>query len=320
MKIKRKINNKIVAAKRRAAAIKAADDPRTWAHNNPIKKDRGDYYEYIYTIDPNKLYYGCPGAYFISMGNNVEDPWIEWEGWLYNATDLEDALYNDFGEWMTQSTEAEAQTFDGGFEDWVTPDLVENVLYDLNPFAKVVYDKGNNHTARGVSPTEWFNDNMNIDAACGKKSIKSSRRKSVKAAVEGNLDVPTIKKQFPAFLDRVEAGLLRAFGDAYEYRDFTIDGTQFGGATDVDFEIILSHGHDYYADAGEVGSITIECYSDNDFPFIVYASDSDTVQAEGDSFNDIYETCVSELVRIAEDFVSSDEYAEYDEYHANDFS
>ena len=183
MVIKRKTNNKIVAAKRRAAAIKAADDPRTWVHNNPIKKDRGDYYEYIYTIDPNKLYFGCPGAYFISMGNNVEDPWIEWEGWLYNAMDLEDALYNDFGEWLTQSTEAEAQTFDGGFEDWVTPYLVENVLYDLKPFAKVVYDKGNNHTARGVSPTEWFNDNMNIDAACGKKSIKSSR-KSVRAAYE----------------------------------------------------------------------------------------------------------------------------------------
>lgn len=179
MNIKRKTNNKIVAAKKRAAAIKAADDPRTWAHSNPIKKDRGDYYEYIYTIDPNKLYYGCPGAYFISMGNNVEDPWIEWEGWLYNAVDLEDALYSDFGEWLTQSTEAEAQTFDGEFEDWVTPDLVENVLYDLDPFAKVVYDKGNNHTARGVSPTEWFNDNMNIDAACGERrasAIKASTK------------------------------------------------------------------------------------------------------------------------------------------------
>lgn len=198
MKIKRKINNKIVAAKKRAAAIKAADDPRTWAHNNPIKKDRGNYYEYIYTVDPNKLYYGCPGAYFISMGNNVEDPWIEWEGWLYNATDLEDALYNDFGEWLTQSTEAEAQTFDGGFEDWVTPYLVENVLYDLNPFAKVVYDKGNNHTARGVSPTEWFNDNMNIDeitSDINSKGVESSmkirrnrvtanKRRAVRAAYE----------------------------------------------------------------------------------------------------------------------------------------
>jgi hypothetical protein len=313
MKIKRKINNKIVAAKRRAAAIKAADDPRTWAHNNPIKKDRGDYYEYIYTIDPNKLYYGCPGAYFISIGNNVEDPWIEWEGWLYNATDLEDALYNDFGEWMTQSTEAEAQTFDGGFEDWVTPDLVENVLYDLNPFAKVVYDKGNNHTARGVSPTEWFNDNMNIDAACGKKSIKSSKRKPVRAAVESNPDISTIQNQFPVFLGEIKDEFESMTDDVYEYWDtkdaddpidnyyepFRVEGTKFiSERTLVDFELNLWYGRT------EVGTVLITYNAEEDVPFTVTVSDSDTVQAEGNSFDDIYDVCLSELERLAEDYAN----------------
>lgn len=296
MNIKRKTNNKIVAAKRRAAAIKAADDPRTWAHNNPIKKDRGDYYEYIYTIDPNKLYFGCPGAYFISMGNNVEDPWIEWEGWLYNATDLEDALYNDFGEWLTQSTEAEAQTFDGEFEDWVTPDLVENVLYDLNPFAKVVYDKGNNHTARGVSPTEWFNDNVNIDAACGKKSIKSSR-KSVKASYSSMM---TIFQSFLTKVDKEVSDALYQYGDAL----WDVKGTMnSGGDGSYWFELNL------WCENEEAGTVNIEVDTSSNYrtstdEYVVSVPDSDEIQAEGNSFDDILETCVGELIRLAEDYAN----------------
>lgn len=295
MIIKRKTNNKIVAAKKRAAAIKAADDPRTWAHNNPIKKDRGDYYEYIYTVDPNKLYYGCPGAYFISMGNNVEDPWIEWEGWLYNATDLEDALYNDFGEWLTQSTEAEAQTFDGEFEDWVTPYLVENVLYDLKPFAKVVYDKGNNHTARGVSPTEWFNDNMNIDAACGKKSIKSSR-KPVKASTSD------MRTEFQNFLGKVDKEVSDALFQ-YDDAQWGVQGTMNPSGDDSYwFELNLM------CDGEEAGTVNVES-NNSDFgtstsELAVTVSDSDEVQAEGSSFDEIYDTCVSELIRLAEDYVN----------------
>ena len=132
--------------------------------------------------------------------------------------------------------------------------------------------------------------------------ITANKRRVVKAAVEGNLDVQAIKKQFPAFLDRVDSGLNKAFADDYEYRDFTIRADQYEDEDGVMFDIVLAHGHDYYADAEEVGDVSIECLITNDYPFVVIVNDSDEIQAEGNSFDDIFDTCVGELIRLAEDY------------------
>lgn len=164
---------------------------------------------------------------------------------------------------------------------------------------QAVIDKINELVA-GINNSQGVESSMKII----RNRITANKRRVVKAAVEGNLDVLAIKKQFPAFFDRVDSGLNKAFADDYEYRDFTIRADQYEDEDGVMFDIVLAHGHDYYADAEEVGDVSIECLITNDYPFVVIVNDSDTIQAEGNSFDEIYDTCVGELIRLAEDYVN----------------
>lgn len=104
-------------------------------------------WEHTYDVKPGRFYLGCPGAYFIYRGDS--DPWIEYQGYLYNASFVDDLLWNLYNE---DCEEEGVIADDDGFEAWVTPEEVEAALYDLSPFAKVTFDKGDTHMAEGVEP------------------------------------------------------------------------------------------------------------------------------------------------------------------------
>lgn len=153
----------------------------------------------------------------------------------------------------------------------------------------------------------------NNKIVAAKKSIKSSRRKPVRATVDDNLDISTIQKQFPVFLGEIKESFEGMTDDVYEYWDtknaddpidnyyepFRVEGTKFiSERTLVDFELNLWYGRT------EVGTVLITYNAEEDVPFTVTVSDSDTVQAEGNSFDGIYDVCLSELERLAEDYAN----------------
>jgi len=134
---------------------------------------------------------------------------------------------------------------------------------------------------------------VDIDAACGKRSIKSSRRKPVKASQSSMMVV------FQSFLSKVDKEVSDAL---YQYGDarWDVKGTMSSGDGSYWFELNL------WCDGEEAGTVNIEVngdtYSTSTDAYVVSTDDSDTIQDEGNSFDDIYDTCVSELIRLAEDY------------------
>lgn len=125
-------------------SIKSAMYLRSRKRNEP---NESGLWEHTYDVNSNKLYMGCPGAYFIYRGDS--DPWVEYEGYLYNAAFIDDMLWSYYNEICEEEG---IPADDDGFMDWVTPEEVESVLYDMHPFAKVTFDKGDTHTAEGDKP------------------------------------------------------------------------------------------------------------------------------------------------------------------------
>ena len=99
---------------------------------NTVNKD-GKKYRYVdYVVDKNKLFYGVPDVYFIYI-NDWSDPYVEYDGELYNYYDLEDSLWNYYTE---VCEEAGVKATDADFEqNFVTADRVYNELFDLDPVA-----------------------------------------------------------------------------------------------------------------------------------------------------------------------------------------
>lgn len=115
------------------------------------KSDDGTF---SYTIDENKLYYGVPGAYFVWKGE-WGDPWVEYDGGVYNASDLDSGVYSDFEEYCKENgiTFSDWRDEDNAFGEWAKEygrDSAEGWLYDMSPFAKVIETSGDYRWAKEI--------------------------------------------------------------------------------------------------------------------------------------------------------------------------
>lgn len=113
------------------------------------KSDDGTF---SYTVDTDNLYFGVPGAYFIWKGEWT-DPWVEYEGGVYSAADLDDGVYADFSEYCKAKglTFADWREEDAAYDEWAKEygrDSAEGWLYDMSPFAEVVETSGDYRWAK----------------------------------------------------------------------------------------------------------------------------------------------------------------------------
>ncbi|MBP5433694.1 hypothetical protein [Ruminococcus sp.] len=124
----------------------------------------------------------------------------------------------------------------------------------------------------------------------------STNRRAIKA------NTSSFRTEFQSFLDRVD----RQVSDAlYQYDDamWDVKGTMAPGDHSYWCELNL------YCDGEEAGTVNIECTEESGTKvrtdaLVVTVSDSDTIQSYGNSFDDIYNECVGELIRLAEDYVN----------------
>lgn len=137
-------------------------------------------------------------------------------------------------------------------------------------------------------------EDENVNSSCrGKKSVKASRR---------TVCASSFRTDFQKFLGDVD----REVSDAlYQYDDamWEVKGTMSPGDDgSYWFELNL------WCDGEEAGTVNIEYNGDtfltNTDAYVVSVPDSDEIQAEGKSFADVYDTCVGELIRLAEDYVN----------------
>lgn len=109
-----------------------------------------------------------------------------------------------------------------------------------------------------------------------------------------------MRTQFQSFLNKVDhvvSNTLYQYGDAV----WTVKGTVSNDENGYWFELNL------YCDAEEAGTVNIEVDTSSNYrtstdEYVVSVPDSDEIQAEGNSFADVYDTCVGELIRLAEDY------------------
>jgi hypothetical protein len=136
-------------------------------------------------------------------------------------------------------------------------------------------------------------DEYNEKSEAFEHGVKASRR-SVCAS--------SFRTDFQKFLGDVD----REVSDAlYQYDDavWEVKGTM-SPSDDGSYWFELN----LWCDGEEAGTVNIEYNGDtfltNTDAYVVSVSDSDEIQAEGNSFADVYDTCVGELIRLAEDYVN----------------
>ena len=124
--------------------------------------------------------------------------------------------------------------------------------------------------------------------------VTANKRRAVKAATSD------MRTQFQSFLDKVDRELDSAL---FQYDDavWSVKGTMSNDENGYWFELNL------YCDDEEAGTVNIEVDTSSNYrtstdEYVVSVPDSDEIQAEGNSFDDILETCVGELIRLAEDY------------------
>ena len=131
--------------------------------------------------------------------------------------------------------------------------------------------------------------------------VTSSTKRKVKAS-RRTVCASSFRTDFQKFLGDID----REVSDAlYQYDDamWEVKGTMSPGDDgSYWFELNL------WCDGEEAGTVNIEYNGDtfltNTDAYVVSVSDSDEIQAEGNSFADVYDTCVGELIRLAEDYVN----------------
>lgn len=123
--------------------------------------------------------------------------------------------------------------------------------------------------------------------------INANKRRAVKAASSD------MRTQFQSFLNKVDRDVSNAL---YQYGDavWTVKGTMTNDENGYWFELSL------WCDREEAGTVNIEVngsnYRTSTDEYVVSVFDSDEIQVEGNSFDDIFDTCVDELIRLAEDY------------------
>lgn len=135
---------------------------------------------------------------------------------------------------------------------------------------------------------------MKITRKTTNNRINANKRRAVKAATSD------MRTQFQSFLDKVDRELDSAL---FQYEDavWSVKGTMSNDENGYWFELNL------YCDDEEAGTVNIEVDTSSNYrtstdEYVVSVSDSDEIQAEGNSFDDILDTCVGELIRLAEDY------------------
>jgi hypothetical protein len=123
---------------RRKKAIKAG----FW---NTKQTDSGKT-EYMYDIAPDNTFYFVDGTSVV-WTNNANDPWIEYNGYLYNFNDAVDILWDEYVE---SCNDIGYQPTDDDFDHWVSIEQAESVLMDMQPFARVTYSNGDTHIAESL--------------------------------------------------------------------------------------------------------------------------------------------------------------------------
>lgn len=155
---------------------------------------------------------------------------------------------------------------------------------------QAVIDKINELVA-GINNSQGVESSMKIR----RNRVTANKRRVVKAASSD------MRTQFQSFLNKVDREVSNAL---YQYGDavWAVKGTMTdNGEYGYWFELNL------YCDREEAGTVDIEVdnpdnYSVSTDSFVVSVPDSDEIQAEGNSFDDIFDTCVGELIRLAEDY------------------
>ena len=136
-------------------------------------------------------------------------------------------------------------------------------------------------------------DEYNEKSEAFEHGVKASRR---------TVCASSFRTDFQKFLGDVD----REVSDAlYQYDDamWEVKGTM-SPSDDGSYWFELN----LWCDGEEAGTVNIEYNGDtfltNTDAYVVSVSDSNEIQAEGNSFADVYDTCVGELIRLAEDYVN----------------
>ena len=141
-----------------------------------------------------------------------------------------------------------------------------------------------------------FNDNsqgVESSMKIRRNRVTANKRRAVKAASSD------MRTQFQSFLNKVDRDVSNAL---YQYGDavWTVKGTMTNDENGYWFELNL------WCDREEAGTVNIEVngsnYRTSTDEYVVSVFDSDELQVEGNSFDDIFDTCVDELIRLAEDY------------------
>lgn len=116
------------------------------------------------------------------------------------------------------------------------------------------------------------------------------------------MDTPSyrFRTEFQQFLSKVDRKVCNAL---FQYDDaaWDVKGTMAPDGNGYWCELNL------YCDGEEAGTVNIECddsgiRTDTD-GLVGHIPNSNTMQAKGATFDDVYETCVSELIRLADEYV-----------------
>lgn len=168
---------------------------------------------------------------------------------------------------------------------------IEEIKIPISGCKQAVIDKINELVA-GINNSQGVESSMKIR----RNRVTANKRRAVKCSSSD------MRTQFQSFLDKVDRELdsaLFQYGDAV----WSVKGTMSNDENGYWFELNL------YCDDEEAGTVNIEVDTSSNYrtstdEYVVSVPDSDEIQAEGNSFDDILDTCVGELIRLAEDYES----------------
>ena len=152
------------------------------------------------------------------------------------------------------------------------------------------------HEIKRIAGGIFNNDSQGVESSMNirRNRVTANKRRAVKAASSD------MRTQFQSFLNKVDREVSNAL---YQYGDavWTVKGTMSNDENGYWFELNL------WCDREEAGTVNIEVdissnYRTSTDEYVVSVPDSNQIQAEGNSFDDILDTCVGELIRLAEDY------------------
>jgi len=174
------------------------------------KSDDGTF---SYTIDEDKLYYGVPGAYFV-WKSEWGDPWVEYDGGVYYASDLDSGVYSDFEDYCKENGITDWRDEDNAFDAWAEEngrDSAEGWLYDMSPFAEVIETSGNYRWAKEIGV------NASTKRRRSSKAVNASET-SVTAAIDDGMHIIIDSKAYVDVTeDDFEQGEVGPYVNSWEF-------------------------------------------------------------------------------------------------------